>query len=162
MASYKRLNGSAAGLLGTFVSRYNDVDGYWALGVIYSEIDELGLSEVTFRLLDGDVVPNLKCVSLLSVKYHEAVIRLLMADGIDPDEIIRADITVRFGPLTHSRISPAPTTRDQPFSCRVVIADYAGTERARAVEGWCHKHHFSRPTRSARRLAYPYFDENHD
>lgn len=161
MASYKRLNGTAAGVLGTFVSRNNDIDGYWALGVIYSEIDDLGLSEVTFRLLDSDVVPDLKCGSLLSGKYREALVRILIAHAINPDEIIRADITVRFGPHVHSNFPPNPTARDQPYSCQVVISDCAGTERTRAVEGWCHKHHFSRSTRSGRRPEYPYFDDNH-
>lgn len=116
MPARKRLNGAAAGILGAFVSRNNDIDGYWAVGVVYSEIDDLDLSEVTFRLLEGEVVPDLKCGSVLSGKYREAAIRVLKAHGVNPDEIVRADIVIRFGPLAHNRMFPERSVRDQPFS----------------------------------------------
>ena len=64
MSAYKQLKGIAAGLAGTFISRNNDVDGYWGMGVIYSEVSARGVSAVTFSLLDGAVSPSLKCGSL--------------------------------------------------------------------------------------------------
>ena len=51
MSAYKQLKGIAAGLAGTFISRNNDVDGYWGMGVIYSEVSARGVSAVTFSLL---------------------------------------------------------------------------------------------------------------
>ena len=157
MAAYKQLKGIAAGLAGTFISRNNDVDGYWGMGVIYSEVSARGVSAVTFSLLDGAVSPSLKCGSLVTQTYREKAETRLRAVGLTSEEVTSIQIHVCFEQHDHTQKCRIPITWGAPFTCRVTITDLHETERSITIQGCCGKHDPKRERRSVRRSPYPYF-----
>ena len=53
MASRKQFLGFADGLVTRFVSRNNDVGGWWGVGVLSKRLHDAGRSEAEFDLLSG-------------------------------------------------------------------------------------------------------------
>jgi len=56
VAIRNRMNHVAAGLLGSFCSRCNSLEGYWALGMLYQEAKEAPY-RVTLDLLSRTATP---------------------------------------------------------------------------------------------------------
>lgn len=159
MPSYKHLKGVAAGLAGTFMSRNNDIDGYWAMGIIYAEVAATGFSEVTFNLLNADVSPRIKCASLLLDRYRETVDRMFQRLGFSSCDVASVDIQIRFGSNANTEAVRATADFGNPFSCRVTITDVNSREWSVTAGSWCHSHGSRCYIRSGRRLEYPYFTD---
>lgn len=54
-----RLKHGASGLLARFISRNNDYQGFWTLGVLYSSV-RTAPWRVEFNLISGDAYPTNK------------------------------------------------------------------------------------------------------
>ena len=96
MSSRKQLKGIAAGLASTFVSRNNDLDGYWAVGVICAEAYEQGAEQVRFRLLPLSVDPEMRCGPFICAKYANYLSDRLKKLGLEEGEVIGVEIEVTF------------------------------------------------------------------
>jgi hypothetical protein len=96
MGRGKLLDDVAAAILGSFVSRNNDVDGYWALGLLRSLADATGVSEFRLDVLRGETEPGAPLPQLLSQEYHGALQRHLAVRRIQPARIVEAEIIVTF------------------------------------------------------------------
>ena len=68
MLSKRKLRHLAAGLLGTFISRYNDYEGYWAFGVMYREVYSSG-NPVTLDLIAKTALPDMPATASVSRTY---------------------------------------------------------------------------------------------
>lgn len=68
----KQFEGICHDILGTFGSRYNDLDGYWALGQYVAFLNRLGERQLQFRLRDSTVVPDSPSAAL-SAEYDARV-----------------------------------------------------------------------------------------
>ena len=64
MIARRKFNHITAGLLSKFLTRYNDIDGYWALGVMYTEARAFD-SRVEIDMLHGVAQPD--CAACTSV-----------------------------------------------------------------------------------------------
>ena len=58
MSGRNKLRGVAHAVLGSFISRNNDIDGYWALGLLRSFADTAGVAELRFDLVTGTAEPS--------------------------------------------------------------------------------------------------------
>ncbi|RVE95592.1 hypothetical protein CN234_36295 [Sinorhizobium meliloti] len=65
----KQFEGICHDILGTFGNRYNDLDGYWALGQYVAFLNRLGERQLQFRLRDSTVVPDSPSAAL-SAEYY--------------------------------------------------------------------------------------------
>ena len=70
MAIRKRMNHVAAGLLDSFYSRCNDIQGYWALGMLYEEAQSAPY-RVTLDLLARTATPAGPHADLLANGYAD-------------------------------------------------------------------------------------------
>ena len=157
MPHYKRLRNIAAGLAGTFVSRNNDIDGYWGMGVIYKEMVESGQGAITFNLLEGSVVPKLECGSVLLRKYRATLESMLHKQGLRLTDISTVAINVDFESCNNTELHIK--SLGDFFVCYVSITDVFGVERSMKIKGRCRTHDPDREFRSTRRLPYPYFTD---
>jgi hypothetical protein len=57
MGPWKNLKGIAGGILGSFLSRNNDLDGYWGMGILRLLAQEHGVEMVYLDLLAGTCMP---------------------------------------------------------------------------------------------------------
>jgi hypothetical protein len=160
MPSYKHLKGVAAGLAGTFVSRNNDIGGYWAIGIIYDEVADSGCSEITFNLQDAQVSPQVKCAGLMLSRYRETTDRMLQNLGLSWDDLTSVNVNIRFASDTKSNDSGMMSEFGDLFCCKVAISDADSRTWSVKIESWCHRHGTRRYMRSGRRLSSPYFDDD--
>ncbi len=74
MARRKELQGICNDLIDSFVSRYNDLDGYWAIGKFQTYLQSSGSDELCFDLTDG-ITNREKSPFSLSSSYYRGALR---------------------------------------------------------------------------------------
>jgi len=148
MAKRKLLNGVVAGLATTFVSRYNNINGYWALGVMFS-IASAKSNNVIFLDLGQDlIVPNNKKLQKLSSKYCDKLKLLLKVNKLNLSYCKNIVIKISFDvPCTKNHLLNH-FTYGKPYTCIVSIIDDLGKIHKHTVVGWCAKHNPFKESRS--------------
>ncbi len=113
------LQNVANGLLGTFVSRYNDIGGYWALGVLRSLVERGGVDRIEIDLLkttNGD--PS---IQLIARKYKEWLEKRLREVHILLEDMSIARIEIEFLSTFDGHRDLVKDTRGFPYKCTVEI-----------------------------------------
>ena len=114
MPTRKELRGAAAGLAGRFVSRYNDVNGYWALGLLYKAAADAGESTFTLNILNGETSSYFKYAKNLSAEFHSMLLKQLNARGFEEFNVISAivelEFDIQYGFLTCPAVGYRATT----------------------------------------------------
>ncbi|GGY77581.1 hypothetical protein ACFFTM_10250 [Pseudoduganella plicata] len=130
-----RLRHLAAGLLDSFVGRNNDVEGYWAPGMLYAQLPGC---VVRLDLLRWDAEPATDVTVTVARNYGEQLRRALPKIGLAADELIEATIEVTF------ETAPAvPAVRyfttGEPFDCVITLRNRYGQQVMRHAHGRCHR-----------------------
>lgn len=148
-----RLEGVAAAVLSSFLSRNNDIDGYWALGLLRSFADATDVSELRLDVLNGNADP-IDTLTLRVAQAYQAVLqRQLLLRGIPADRIARAEVVVSFD-VEDAGIIPYTlpyASYGEPFRCIVSLTDSrSGREHRRSTVARCAPHDPRRESRSTR------------
>lgn len=117
--SKANLQNVANGLLGTFVSRYNDIGGYWALGILRSIVERRGGDRIEIDLLkttEGD--PS---IQLIARKYEEWLEKRLREVQILLEDMSIARIEIEFLSTFDGYQDLVKDTRGFPYKCTVKI-----------------------------------------
>ena len=149
MARRKDLNGVAAGLVGTFVSRNNDLEGYWSLGRLRTLADRHQSKEVVIDILRGTASLPGRDAAEVSRTYRGWLLERLAKIGIPTDWVKEAKISLQFGSWEGNAPPPQRTWGD-PFVCRVSLVDDQGRTHMAGESGWCAPHNSQRESRSLR------------
>jgi hypothetical protein len=93
----------AAAVAGSFVSRNNDVNGYWGLGLLRSYADRNGVRFLRFDILEGDHEPKSDAPALVTDAYRRILARQLTTRRIARGIVTKAEIllTIRPGHAQH-------------------------------------------------------------
>lgn len=151
MVRRRLLNGIAAGLAGTFVSRNHDIDGYWGLGKLYgmAASGEESSPTVEIDLLGGHGIPDHDSVRRAAARYRERLDEICEGYGAHP-VFARAEIALRFDHATDRHQRETARTSGEPYQCLVTLVDESGREASAEVVGWCRRHSSASERRSAR------------
>ncbi|MGE0530102.1 MAG: hypothetical protein AB7G40_01330 [Hyphomonadaceae bacterium] len=144
MPRRKELRGAAFGLLGSFVSRNNDVSGYWALGMLYGHAVKTNAPSVCVDLLDLKVTPPDGVFSAMAAHFQQMLGAQLSARHVPVDWVRRATICVDFGRVK------SPNTPGDVFNAVVVITDDRGRAHSATANGACWIHDPARELKSTR------------
>ena len=82
------------GVLGSFVGRHNDFEGYWALGQYALSLERLGQRQLQFDLKNEIAVPSFPSADIAAVYFRSAIFRMMVANAMPPDWFADAGITV--------------------------------------------------------------------
>ncbi len=126
---YRHIKGIAYSLLGNFVSRNNDLDGYWAIGKFYQMALERGISTIDFDLLSP------VATDFTTRYYHRKLLGYLDRWQLPHNLVAKANIKLLFEGETEDR-SP-----QQNFTCYVIIEDDRGIGYRVVSKGYCRPHH---------------------
>ena len=137
MPRRKELRGAAFGLLGSFVSRNNDVSGYWALGKLRKHAVTASVSTVCVDLLNLMITPPSDDFAAMAKHFQQMLGAQLKARHIPADWVRAAAVSVEFAP-------------GDTFNCAVVIADDKGREHRATASGMSWVHDPARELRSTR------------
>jgi hypothetical protein len=123
MARRKELNNIASGLFGSFISRNNDVGGYWGIGKLCLLAQQHETSTVRLDLLAKSVVPESPEFVKLVAGYCTFLQRHLAARGIPTNWVSSATIDVNFKPEPLSKKHIPMVTWGNLFKLTVTITD---------------------------------------
>lgn len=136
MSRRRQLNGITHGLLGSFMGRNNDVDGYWALGKLYLDANAVGTSRVEIELLSGTDTDSRSAIEKVRRRYKEQLDLHLERLGFQPTVLKSATIFVGFNTLDQVSYY----TRGEPFVCIVKIEDDQDRIYSASAVGRCAVH----------------------
>lgn len=151
MASRKKWTDLAAAILGSFVSRNNDVNGYWALGLLRAQADIAASPGIRLDLLRGSVFPPSEVGLQVAQKYEQFLLRQVAVRRIARERIADATIGLTFG--CDERGMTIYTSYGEPFRCVVSIEDDRGQKHNSSIVARCSAHDPRRESRSTRASA---------
>ncbi|MCC7249008.1 MAG: hypothetical protein IT473_10330, partial [Lysobacter sp.] len=139
VARRKELKNIASGLLGSFISRNNDVAGYWGIGQLSSLAAKNSVDSVRIDLILGSITPPNAFFSELVSGYSRILNQRLLACDIPPPWLRSATIELNLNP------EPPPkrvfsTTWGSLFELTVTLVDDKFTEHAVSAFGYCAPH----------------------
>jgi hypothetical protein len=144
MPRRKELRGGAFGLLGSFVSRNNDVGGYWALGKLYEHAMKANARDVSIDLSAMTITPpNTEFREMVNT-FRQRLVRQLLARKLPAEWVGGAVIRVAF-----SRTKSLDKAGDV-FDCTVALTDDKGRTHDARTSGACWLHDPMRESRSTR------------
>lgn len=134
MARRRELRGVALGLLGAFISRNNDVGGYWALGKLYRHAKAANVQVIRIDLRRSSIEPPSAEFANMLDYFREQLVRQLAARALTTLWLIDAEIAVRFTGQA-SIAEPGDV-----FECLVTLIDDRGRQHQVRERGACWVH----------------------
>ena len=98
------LKNVASNLCGSFASRNNDLDGYWAIGKLRSLAERNGQTTVLLDLLASSTQPSSSELAPVLAHYRGLLAKLTDLSHVPFEEITSAHITLDFAPPPWPRI----------------------------------------------------------
>lgn len=148
-----------SGVLHSFVSRNNDIDGYWGIGVLCLYAKQVGELNVTVDILTGSVNPSTS-LSLriyrqpnflaLADRYKSMFVALFEKRGVPMAWLTDAVFSIDFNSPVAVPAYPRIGENAEPFLCRLSLKDDLGAVHVFRADGWCWPHNPWRESRSAR------------
>lgn len=122
----------------TFISRNNDVDGYWGIGKLYSHMDQSGASHVAIDLLTKTIQPPTQDFDTLVEHYATWLSTQIAQNDLPRESLITAEITIACFPNEPTKAfgDYAP----HRMNCRVRLADDKGKVYDAEKNVWCRAH----------------------
>jgi hypothetical protein len=134
MPRRREFRGAALGLLGAFMSRNNDVGGYWALGKLYKHAKAANAAEVRIDVLGSTIEPPSAEFANMLDYFRKQLARQLASRALSREWLIYAEIAVRFTGQA-SAVEPGDV-----FECRVTLVDDLGRQHQARERGACWVH----------------------
>lgn len=119
MAIRKRMNHVAAGLLDSFYSRCNALQGYWALGMLYEEVPSAPY-RVTLDLLARTAAPAGPRAELVAARYGDFLTLALLKKNLRVEALTEATVALQFkADIPRPRLPPHCI--GEAFACTVTL-----------------------------------------
>jgi len=128
-----RLNHVASGLLARFISRNNDYQGFWTLGVLYSSARATQW-RIELNLISGDAYPTNKITTNVAAEQSAALRTALSKQNVAWHSLKRATLTVQFNAPVQVGYTG---TIGEPFVCIVELESVAGQSTTVSFVGCC-------------------------
>lgn len=120
----KKLKCVANGVLGQFLARTNDIDGYWALGKVFKSLSDLELKKIRIDIFKLNSVPHIPETHELVRKLKSCMTELVEKNHLEIKCISFAQLSINFLVFesSHSKnfISEA---KEGPFIASLLIED---------------------------------------
>ena len=147
MARRKDLKNIASGLAGTFISRNNDIDGYWGIGKLCLLAQQSGHSQVRVDLWPIGLTPAHQPFHCAVAAQRTRLEQRLERQGIPKQWISSVSLHLVF---SGANAPSTPLHRGKPFTLTAAIVDDQSRSRAVTVNGFCQPHHPGKEARSNR------------
>ncbi|NIY47533.1 hypothetical protein [Cedecea colo] len=152
MARRSELKGIANSLNGSFISRNNDFDGYWSIGLLKLFAIERGFTSVGVSLPLQQPDTNFSLINDIAQRYTVILADLLRKQHLPNSWVSNVSITVDFFAIVAgSQLSTYPAS-GTPFKCLCQIIDDNGWLYTSISYGRCKPHSAVRELRSSRRM----------
>lgn len=141
MPARKDMKNVLQGFLSAFVSRNNDIGGYWALGVLYRHAQSHGTNFIRINLLSSAVTPDNSQFSKYIKAYADYVYLRFSLLRIPRDWLQTGSVSIAFNqPDTDAVNRQIYGHMGEPYICKVEFIDDLGQRRSVETRGRCRKH----------------------
>ena len=130
----REMRGAADNLAATFISRNNDVAGYWALGMLYAVALAHQTMRMEFDLLNATAQPD-GDVARAVAEYYSAY----LTQRLDNLVLSAAQIDIVFAVASSEVLTPQ-LTRGKPFRMSVTLVSDTGRSFSASRTGHCDPH----------------------
>ncbi|WP_152971454.1 hypothetical protein [Lacinutrix algicola] len=148
MSKRKLLKNIASGIINSFISRNNDVYGYWGIGKLYSLMVLSKSMEVEINLIDKIIKPKNKELKLLVNIYSKYLFSQIKKQGIKEEYLSKATIEIKGYPnkpiLALGRLAP------HRIRCKIIIENDLGKKYSLERNVWCREHNPKLESKSTR------------
>lgn len=152
MARRSELKGIANSLNGSFISRNNDFDGYWSIGLLKLFAIERGFTSVGVSLPLREPDTRFSLINDIAQRYTVILADLLRKQRLPNSWVSNVSITVDFFAIVEeAQLSTYPVSGTS-FKCLCQITDDNGRLYASKSYGRCKPHSAARELRSSRRV----------
>ena len=148
MPRRSELNGIADGMLGSFVSRNNDIDGYWAIGKLCAHAIQNGVTSVDVDLVAQTISPVNNAFQPMLERYARMLSEKLRTNGLQPSILAAAKLRLTFD-FQLPGSSPL-RTRSAQFESTLELSDDLGRAHIARRGGNTRPHDPRREVRSRR------------
>jgi hypothetical protein len=136
MGGERQLKNFALGLLGTFVSRNNDIGGYWGLGVLRSYAERQMVNLVRLDLMSDSLGESRNPIELATAHHRQWLLNRFGNANIAPTLLSSAIIELRFSTFEEFP-DVVRDTRGEPYQCSVALTTCKGSIYAASKVGVC-------------------------
>jgi hypothetical protein len=150
MARRKELGSIASGIVGSFNSRNNDVDGYWGIGKLYTFVEKSSGKQVVFELLGNSIRPHTHEFDALLAFYREKLLGYLEGHGIPKGWIKSVTISASFEIVFQPKYHFWRSALGKPCEVKCDIEDDNGRHHIAYAYNNSRPHDPKRETRSCR------------
>ncbi|MCT4637538.1 MAG: hypothetical protein N4A72_07505 [Bacteroidales bacterium] len=126
------------GMLNSFVSRNNDLDGYWAIGKIYLFMLNSESMVLNIDMLNQSLIPYDKDLELLAIKYGETLKYHLIKRGFQLNQFKHATLTLTGYPNCINVIYGQ--TAPNKIRCELTITDTENRQYYKDIDVWCREY----------------------
>jgi hypothetical protein len=161
MPRRNELNSICHNLLHTFLSRNNDLNGYWAIGLLYLNATRAGELTLRIDLADEPSVTTAVMQSPIDIvmtklaeRYRERLVAMLDERNLPRAWVTQAYITITFE-CKHANLTTAPVGPAQAYCAKLTIIGDDGHMHERSLAGYVWKHGSFREGRSNRASDLP-------
>lgn len=150
MARRSNLQGITNDLVQSFVSRNNDIDGYWALGHLLARALSDQIKRVDISLLRLDATQSDGLDRAIGSKYSDALAKMMASSRIPSTWVVQAKLTVEFELEAQVRREAGVKRLVFPFRVSIRLDSDLGKTTEASSSGFCCPHAPSEFLRSTR------------
>ncbi|BDD10821.1 hypothetical protein FUAX_32530 [Fulvitalea axinellae] len=138
----------ANGLVCSFISRNNDVDGYWGIGKLYSHMLNSGTMRLKIDFVKQKIDPANQEFAFLISKYSEWISRQIKKKRLRPSFFKSAELTLTGYP--NEPIARYGNIAPNKVHCKMIITDDRNKKYISEVNTWCREHNPAKESRILR------------
>lgn len=150
MPRRRQFRGIANAIANSFVSRNNDVGGYWALGILYLHAKQQSSLRLVIELKPERPDLGGEPFAAVARTYRNALAAHLVSLRLPFAWLASASVAVDFETAALKPLPFGLHTIGNPFDCRVSLVDDRGRAYETTVHGRCWPHDPNRESRSTR------------
>jgi hypothetical protein len=149
MARRKEFKNIANGLICSFVSRNNDVYGYWGIGKLYSHMLKSKTMTIEINILDIAISPNNNEFMILINSFYKRLISQIQSRKLNINFLKSAKIVLN-GYTNDSKSSLGQFAPNR-LHCSFIITDDLNKNYIVEKDVWCREHNPNRELKSTRK-----------
>lgn len=148
MAKRKEFKTIADGLVNSFISRNNDVHGYWGIGKLYSHMTSTESNELKIDLIQRTIEPPNKEFTVLINEFANRLISQIKKRQLNLEFLKKAELTMVIipdeAPLCFGKMAP------NTINCSLALLDDLDREHVGKATTWCRAHNPEKEWKSTR------------
>ncbi|MBW1297852.1 hypothetical protein [Aquimarina litoralis] len=138
MVKRKEFKNIANGVLQSFISRNNDVEGYWGIGKLYSLLLKKNEYEVEIDLINKTILPADKEFENMIQFFSKKLFNQMKRKGLKNCNLTEAKIALTSFPNTIP-LSLGKIAHNQ-MQCNILLVDDLQKTHPQTKSIWCRKH----------------------